>query len=217
MPIRLENLSKAYGTRSIFSDIHLEIADNEMIAVSGESGSGKSTLLNIIGLLEPFGHGSLVFDNLVNPPMNSLSATRLRRNKIGYLFQNYALAENLTVEQNLKFALAYQKRVHKQNAMHEALADVSLSDTILHQKVYQLSGGEQQRVAIARLFLKPCKVVLADEPTGSLDSKNRDVVISLLQRLHQQGKTVIIVTHDDVVANSCSRKIRIVDSELEEI
>lgn len=217
MPVHLENLSKSYGNRSIFSDLQLEIQDNDMIAVTGESGSGKSTLLNIIGLLEPFGEGKLIFDNYVNPMMNGFAATRLRRNKIGYLFQNYALAENLTVEQNLKFALAYQRQINKRSAIREALSAVFLPEAILHQKVYQLSGGEQQRVAIARLFLKPCKIVLADEPTGSLDRKNRDVVIKLLHGLHEQGKTVIIVTHDDIVADSCDRKVRIVNADLKEI
>lgn len=203
MAILLKNIYKAYGSHKIFENFSLEIGDGEMLAITGKSGRGKSTLLHMIGLLEPFQSGTLFLDDVKNPKMNSRQATLLRRNTIGYLFQNFALMENCTVEENLKWAMAYQRIKNKRKKMKEALEKTGLPADMLKRKVVELSGGEQQRVAIARLFLKPCSVVLADEPTGSLDEENRDRVIGLLQQLNTEGKTVVVVTHDSRVAAAC--------------
>lgn len=209
MPIILKDIRKTYGAHQILDHFHLTIDDGEMIAITGKSGSGKSTLLHIMGLLEPFDQGEFRFHQVVNPSIHSHKATLLRRHVIGYLFQNFALAENESVQENLKWALAYQRTEGATEKMEAALAQVGLPKGILRQKVRELSGGEQQRVAIARMTLKPFQVVLADEPTGSLDTENRDIVIEILRNLNRQGKTVVIVTHDRTVAQACSRMVRL--------
>ena len=209
MPIILKDINKSFGAHVILHDFNVTIQDGDMLAITGRSGKGKSTLLNIIGLLEPYQSGGLIFNDIRNPKINSRQATLLRRKTIGYLFQNFALMENCTVEENLRWALTYQPVKNKQQAIAQALETVNLPAELMKQKVVELSGGEQQRVAIARLFLKPCDVVLADEPTGSLDPSNRDLVISLLHQLHDAGKTVVIVTHDMLVANSCPKRLEL--------
>lgn len=209
MPIILKDMNKSFGNHTILEQFNLTISDGDMLAITGESGKGKSTLLNIIGLLEPYQSGTLIFNDMRNPKMNSRQATLLRRHTIGYLFQNFALMENCTVQENLSWALAYQKVKNRKQMIAQALEKVNLPAEIMKQKVIELSGGEQQRIAIARLFLKPCDVVLADEPTGSLDPANRDLVIALLHQLNDAGKTVVIVTHDIAVANSCAKRVEL--------
>lgn len=209
MPIILKDINKSFGSHTILTNFNLIISDGDMLAITGGSGKGKSTLLNIIGLLEPYQSGGLIFSDIRNPAINSKQAMLLRRNVLGYLFQNFALMENCTVEENLNWALAYQHVKNKKQRIGEALERVNLSSEMMKQKVVELSGGEQQRVAIARLFLKPCQVILADEPTGSLDPSNRDLVVSLLHQLHDAGKTVVIVTHDMMVANSCPKQLQL--------
>lgn len=209
MPIILKDISKSFGNHVILEHFNLTIEDGDMLAITGESGKGKSTLLNIIGLLESYQSGALIFNDIRNPKINSKQATLLRRSTIGYLFQNFALMENCTVEENLNWALAYQKVKNRKRMIAQALEKANLPAEMMKQKVVELSGGEQQRVAIARLFLKPCNVVLADEPTGSLDPTNRDLVISLLKQLNDGGKTVVIVTHDMLVAGSCPKRLEL--------
>ena len=170
----------------------------------------KSTLLNIIGLLEEFDDGELIIDGESSPYPNSSGANKILREKISYLFQNFALVDEETVEYNLKLGCKYVKGSKKEK-------ELSISETLKHvglngyekRKIYELSGGEQQRVAMARIMLKPSKIILADEPTGSLDEKNRDVVLDLLKTLNKEGKTIVLVTHDRYVASQCHRIINI--------
>lgn len=188
--IEIKNLNKAYGKHSIFQDFSLRIRDGEIAVISGESGAGKTTLLNIIGALEPFDGGQVVVNGIdINNPRNH---RKYFAEQVGFLFQNFVLIEELSVRKNLEF-------VRKANAsgipIEEALRRVGLLDKI-DIKVYTLSGGEQQRVALARLMIKKCNIILADEPTGSLDRKNADHVLSILESLNAEGKTVLIVTHD---------------------
>lgn len=192
----------------IFDNFSLEIQTGEFVAITGYSGCGKSTLLNIIGLLEDFDSGELIIDGDINVRPNSNFANKILREKIGYLFQNFALVDDETVQYNLKFALKYLNgsKKEKRYKMGKALAQVGLKG-YSDRKVYELSGGEQQRVAIARIMLKPSKIILADEPTGSLDEKNRDIVMHLLKILNSQGKTIVLVTHDKLVAQQCGRVI----------
>lgn len=206
--IELHNLSKSYGQKVLFNNFNLRVESGEMIAIMGESGKGKSTLLNMIGLLESQDNGDIMIHGCKNPGISSRKTTLLQRNIIGYLFQNFALVDNMTVGQNLDIALQYAKVEDKQTAKAEALREVGLPN-IMDQKIFTLSGGEQQRVAIARLMLKPCQLILADEPTGSLDARNRDAVSKLLCDLNAQGKTVLIVTHDKNVADICQRTIQL--------
>lgn len=206
--IKLEDIHKRYGKNVIFDDFNLSVKKGEMVAIVGDSGVGKSTLLNMIGLLERPDSGSLTICGEENPQINSKTTTLLQRNILGYLFQNYALVDNMTVNQNLDIALEYRKVKNRKLAKKQALERVGLSGK-LKNKVFELSGGEQQRIAIARLMLKPCEIILADEPTGSLDDNNRDIVIGLLKEFNEQGKTILIVTHDKAVSGVCEREVQL--------
>ena len=204
--IEIKNLNKKINDKVIFNNLNLTIEDGEMLAISGASGSGKTTLLNILGKLDKEYDGNIIIDN---KNLKTITQTNYLRNTIGYLFQNYALADNLTVTRNLDFSLKYSDDKSLE-AKENALEMVGLDPKeYLNKKIYTLSGGEQQRVALARLFLKPCSIILADEPTGSLDVKNRDVVLEILRKMNEHGKTVIVVTHDPYVLTVCNRVIKI--------
>ncbi|MCP2261313.1 putative ABC transport system ATP-binding protein [Streptoalloteichus tenebrarius] len=214
MPNHCELLGvrKQYGGRKILDDFSLQIEAGEMVALTGASGSGKSTLLNIIGLLDAPDGGEVRILGDRAPKPRSRAANRILRHHLGYLFQNFALIDSESVAHNLEIALTYSGRAtSKQRRIAEALEQVGLPGAE-ERKVFSLSGGEQQRVAVARLLLKPCDIVLADEPTGSLDAENRDIVLSLLRSLNEAGKTIVIATHDKVVAGSCSRLIALGDT-----
>ena len=170
------------------------------------NSSGKTTILNMLGLLVKPDGGEIYVAGIKNP--NQKQTLQLHRHTFGFLFQNYALMENETVADNLKIALEFQKKVDHNSKMKEALEFVKLRG-VMDKKIYQLSGGEQQRVALARLFIKEAKYILADEPTGNLDLKNRDIVFYLLKELNELGRTVIYVTHDLELANKAERQIQI--------
>ena len=208
--IQLTNMTKKYGQKIIFSDFNLKIDQGQMVAITGSSGSGKSTLLNIIGLIEGFDQGTYDFMGHINTKPNSRTAQRIIRSDISYLFQNFALIEDQTVAQNLLLALKYVHKAkdEKKKIIKSALANVGLK-TYLNRKVYELSGGQQQRVAVARAIIKPSKIILADEPTGSLDVQNRDEIFNLLTELNKKGKTIVIVTHDVELANRCKRVVEL--------
>lgn len=196
--IKVNHLEKKFGSHVLFQDLSFQIEQGEMVAIVGSSGCGKTTLLNILGLIEPFENGEVWINGKRVPKPNTRAAQRMMRDELSYLFQNFALIDTETVEKNLKLVAKNSQLIS------EVLKTVGLERT-LHQKVYELSGGEQQRVAIARILLKKGNIVLADEPTGSLDHENRDFVLRLLRDLCEQGKTVLIVTHDPVVAQACDR------------
>lgn len=208
MIIELKNINKNYGNKYLFKNLNFSIKKGEMIAITGASGSGKSTLLNIIGLIDKPNSGEVSICGNKNPYDKEKIKLNLFRNNIGYLFQNYALVDNYTVSKNLDIALEYVKGKDKKKLKEEALDKVGLLDK-LNNKVFELSGGEQQRVALARLILKKNDIILADEPTGSLDEDNKAIILRLLKELNNEGKTVVVVTHDKVVANMCDREINI--------
>ena len=206
--ISIQGLEKNFGKKTVFSRFNLEIPEGSFTVISGASGSGKSTLLNIIGLLEKKGKGETVHFGQKNIKPFSTKATNLLKDKIGYLFQNFALVDNATVEYNLKLAMEGHDTSKENNRVKEVLEAVGLAG-FEKKKVYQCSGGEQQRVAIARLMLKPCELILADEPTGSLDHENKMKVVDLLKGFQRAGKTVVLVTHDEDLMDLGEPLIRI--------
>lgn len=208
--VRLENICQKFNGNTIIENINFSINDGEMVAIMGKSGKGKTTLLNIMGLIAKPSEGDLYLFNKKNVDIHSKEAMLLRRNKIGYLFQNYGLVEDETVKWNLNIALEYKKlskneRVQK---IKEALKMLHL-EKLIDKHVYKLSGGEQQRIAMLKLYLQESQLILADEPTGSLDKENRDVIIQMLKDFNNEGKTIVIVTHDNHIAQTCSRVINI--------
>jgi len=208
--LTLKNVSKEYNKISVLSNVNLIVKSGEMIAVMGESGKGKTTLLNIIGLISDKSGGDITIYDYNNPRINSKESMLLRRNKIGYLFQNYGLIDDESVLWNLKLALTYKKmsKKEKNDKIDNLLNEFNILK-LKNKKVYQLSGGEQQRIALIRLILQESNLILADEPTGSLDEENRNFVISVLKKLNDGGKTIIIVTHDSYVGSQCERIVNI--------
>lgn len=197
------SLTKKFGDRLLFDNLSFTIETGEFACFSGESGKGKTTLLNMIGQIEPPTSGQIRYDG--KEVHTSRDRLAFLATKVGFIFQNFALVEGKTVSQNLEFV----KKKNRQNiSVEEALERVGLSDK-LHAKVYTLSGGEQQRVALARLYIKKADIILADEPTGSLDRHNADLVMSILKDLNSQGKTIVLVTHDDAIKERCNRIIEL--------
>lgn len=190
MTIEIVNVTKKYGSKEIFTDLNLTFEAGKSYALIGGSGSGKSTLLNIIGRLEKIDSGKVLVDK------QDIWKTKERtyfKNTIGYVFQNYSLIENKTVYDNLKL-LNKDKKI-----ISEILEKVGLSTDYLKHKIYELSGGQAQRVAIARMLMKPRKIILADEPTGALDSEIGNEIINLLLSEAAKNNYVIIETHDPAV------------------
>lgn len=189
--IEIQNIRKSFGDNILFNNYSLYIKKGEFVIISGESGSGKTTLLNMIGALEKVDSGKILVNGIdIARRKNQL---RYYRDTVGFLFQNFVLLEDKTVFQNLNII---QKQSQSGITIEDALQKVGLEDKI-DSKVYTLSGGEQQRVALARLIIKKCSLILADEPTGSLDRKNGEKVITILEQMREEGRTVVLVTHND--------------------
>lgn len=206
----LIDVNKTYAGKQVLKQFSLSIKKGELVAITGKSGSGKSTVMNVIGLLEKPDSGAIHLFGEENPSTNGKKVNLILRNKLSYLFQNFALMDNDTISTNLDVALVYAKKSKREKeALKKGVLNQVGLDLSMNQRICELSGGEQQRVAIARLLLKPCELILADEPTGSLDAQNRDEILKLLQALNQSGKTIVIVTHDPVVTNLCERVIHL--------
>lgn len=206
----LIDVSKTYGERRILNKINLAVSEGEMVAITGKSGSGKTTILNIMGLLEKPDGGDIRLFGENSPRVGSTRANQLLRTRLSYLFQSYALIDNETIDYNLEIPLIYARKSKKEKQkMKMAVLEKVGLNIPLKQKIYGLSGGEQQRVAIARILLKPCNLILADEPTGSLDTDNRNEIVRILTDLNRAGKTIIIVTHDSYIAEACHRTIKL--------
>ena len=192
MTIDLLNVSKSFGSKKIFTDLNLKFESGKSYALIGGSGSGKSTLLNIIGRLEKIDSGNVLVDE---QDIWKIKERTFFKNTVGYVFQNYSLIDNKTVYDNLKLITKDKKTIT------DVLEKVGLSSDYLHQKIYELSGGQAQRVAIARMLMKPRKIILADEPTGALDGEIGKEIIRLLLNEKDEDKYVIIATHDPAVYN----------------
>ena len=212
--IRLEHVSKLYpakadgeGAIRALDDISLAVEPGEWLAVMGPSGSGKSTLVNLVGCLDRPNSGNIWLDGQNLAALSSSELNRIRAEKIGFIFQHYHLLPYLTALENVMLAQYLHSMTDESEAL-EALARVGLRERAQHLPAH-LSGGEQQRVCIARALINDPKIVLADEPTGNLDAQNEEIVLRLLRELHQQGRTIVMVTHDPVVARLADRRLEL--------
>lgn len=202
--IRIQSLKKVFDDRVLFDNFQLEIPDGEFVILSGKSGAGKTTLLNMIGGLEPLSDGEIHVDSYAFTK-HSKTPRSYFQTKVGFLFQNYGLVDNKSVIQNLNIV---QKKSRTDISPEQALKNVGMEHAA-NQYVYKLSGGEQQRVALARLMLKKCDIILADEPTGSLDWENAVRVIDIIKELNRMGKTIIMVTHDQRLLSAAERIVQL--------
>ncbi|QKE05958.1 ABC transporter ATP-binding protein [Bacillus cereus] len=215
--IQLVNVAKGFGKNnfSALKDINLTIEKGEMIAIMGPSGSGKSTLLNIIGLIDSPSAGKYFLDGMDTSTLKS-NYHKYRNMEVGFVFQNFSLLDDYTVVENVTLPLVYRRISHKKRMKisKEMLKMVGLERHI-NKYPYELSGGEQQRTAIARALAQDTKIILADEPTGALDQENGKKIMSILKEINKQGKTVLVVTHDQKVAAYCQRTIRLLDGNIQ--
>jgi putative ABC transport system ATP-binding protein len=216
--MKLNNMVKTYpmGKRelTVLQGVSLTVEKGEMVAVMGASGSGKSTLLNMIGLLDRPTSGSYVLDGKEVSNLGSKELSLVRGQKIGFIFQSFNLIPYLSAMSNVELGQKYANKISPQKAM-EALTRVGLADRINHRP-FEMSGGEQQRVAVARALAKDPPVILADEPTGNLDSKSSKEIITILSDLHaEQNITLIMITHDPNIAHYCQRIVHLKDGQIE--
>lgn len=204
MTIRVHDITCAFGDRQILSHFSATFSSGRVTAVTGSSGSGKTTLLNLLGGLTTPTSGSIEFGQIDIATLSSRKRRKFRRAYVGYLFQDYGLVPDLTVEDNIKIA---QPRLPR-STLAATLAEVGLGGSE-KQTVSQLSGGEQQRIALARLILTKPRIVLADEPTGSLDRKNSQLVMKKLREFAEQGAVVVVATHSAYIADSADEVVTI--------
>ncbi|CAM1659225.1 ABC transporter ATP-binding protein [Streptococcus oralis subsp. tigurinus] len=194
--IELQHIWKQFGSRIIFSDLNLNFQSGMVYALIGDSGCGKTTLLNMLAKLETFDKGEIIYKG---KSLTSLKNEEFYRNELGYLFQNFGLLESQTIRENLELGLIgkkQNKKQEKERLLLQALQAVRLDYLSLNQKIYELSGGEAQRVALAKIILKNPPLILADEPTASLDPKNSKEIMEILLELRNANRTIIIATHN---------------------
>src|SRR6267143_2491848 len=217
--LQLEGVTKVFTTDEVethaLAGIHLEIQRGEYVSISGPSGCGKSTLLAILGLLDTPSDGKYVLNQTPVEMLKMRDRARIRNREIGFIFQAFNLIGDLTVYENVELPLTYRNMPSRERKMHvlEALERVGMSHRMKHYPS-QLSGGQQQRVAVARALVGQPSILLADEPTGNLDSKNSEAVIELLKELHGEGATICMVTHDPRYAGIADRTVHLVDGRI---
>jgi ABC-type lipoprotein export system ATPase subunit len=219
--LALQGVTKSYGQGDarvqVLHGLDLEVRPGEFVAIMGPSGSGKSTLLNILGCLDRPTGGAYLLDGEDVARFNDDQLSRIRNGRIGFIFQSYNLIAQLTVLENVKVPVLYRARGAGGDAARaeQLLNTVGLSHRLTHRPA-QLSGGECQRVAIARALVNDPILILADEPTGNLDSKTGAEVLEMLEGLHRQGRTIVLITHDAAVAKRAGRTVRLQDGRLKE-
>ena len=213
--VRLESLSRHYGTLRALDEVNLEIKAGEWLAVMGPSGSGKSTLVNLLGALDQPTAGRMFVDDVELSSLSEPERVRFRREKVGIIFQQFHLLPYLDALENVMIAQHYHSMADPREAM-EALERVGLADRARHRPA-QLSGGEQQRVCVARALINRPSLVLADEPTGNLDAENEDRVLGLLQSLHADGHTLVTVTHAPKIGNLADRRVELNHGRLSDL
>lgn len=218
--LKIENLTKTYNYKksnafTALKDVSLEVEDGEMLAIIGKSGAGKSTLLHIIGCIDKFEKGSYIIDGTDVHSLSDNKLAKIRNEKVGIVMQDFALIDEYSVIENVMIPLNFSKKKlgkPKELAM-KALERVGLAN-LAKKPVSKLSGGQKQRVAIARAIVNDPSFILADEPTGALDTKTSSEIMELFSELNKSGKTVIIITHDLTVADKCKRKVEISDGRI---
>lgn len=203
--LEIKNVSKIYGPLKALDNVNLTVENGEWLAIMGPSGSGKSTMMNIIGCMDKPSLGEVILDGVDIAKESSKKLTEIRRDKIGLIFQQFHLVNYLTAVENVMVSQYYHSMPDEKEAL-EALERVGLKDRAKHLPS-QLSGGEQQRVCIARALINHPEIILADEPTGNLDEANENIVIDIFKQLHRQGTTLIVVTHDPEVAEVAQRTV----------
>ena len=219
--IQLNNIRKVYATKDMetvaLRDINLTIETGEFVAVMGPSGCGKSTLMNLLGMIDTASEGQYLFDGEDITDFSEKKLVQMRKANLGFIFQSFNLIDELTVEDNVALPLRYLKvpKSTRESRVREALELVGLNHRARH-KPSQLSGGQQQRVAVARAVIADPKLILADEPTGNLDSQNGDDVMELLRLLNEQGSTILMVTHSEKDASKAHRVIRMLDGQIQD-
>lgn len=218
--VQIEDLSKIYnpGENEVraLDHVNLEIEDREFVAIIGHSGSGKSTLMNMLGCLDVPTSGTYRLHGKDVSDLSDDELSDIRNKEIGFVFQGFNLIQNLTALENVELPLIYRKvgKAKREELAVQALEKVGLGHRMDHRPA-QMSGGQQQRVAIARAIAQAPPIILADEPTGNLDSASTDEIMQILKELHQEGRTVIIITHDNDIAKQASRRILIKDGRVE--
>ena len=219
--IRMQDIKKVFYTDEVethaLSGIHLEIRRGEYVSIAGPSGSGKSTLLAIIGLLDSPTEGEYLLNNQQVANIGVAERARIRNREIGFIFQNFNLIGDLTVYENVELPLTYRgmSAAERKQRVQQSLERVGMSHRMKHYPS-QLSGGQQQRVAVARALAGSPSILLADEPTGNLDSRNAEAVMELLRELHREGATICMVTHDPRFARHADRQIHLFDGRVVE-
>ncbi len=219
--IRMEGIKKVFYTDEVethaLSDVHFEITQGEYVAISGPSGCGKTTLLSILGLLDAPSGGKYELAGQAVATLGPAERAQVRNRQIGFIFQAFNLIGDLTVAENVELPLTYRDMPasERKDRVAKALERVGMSHRAKHYPM-QLSGGQQQRVAVARAVAGDPAILLADEPTGNLDSKNGEAVMSLLQELHQAGSTICMVTHDARYAQHADREVQLFDGKVVE-
>ncbi len=208
--VSIRNIQKKIQTRLIFSINEFTVNKGDFVTVKGRSGSGKTTLLNILGMNDTVSSGKYLFEGIEAERLKEKEKLKIKRNKISFLFQDFGLVEEETINFNLEIGLKYSglNKKEKEKQKKEALNNVNLNKK-LSTTISSLSGGEKQRVALARIILKPSILILADEPTGSLDPINRDIVTDILLKQSKNGKGVIIVTHDEELAKKGNKTLEL--------
>ena len=219
--IRIENLHKSYpmGNRSlhVLKGLNFNVEEGELVAIMGSSGSGKSTLLNILGMLDNYDEGSYTLGDVLIKKMDETKAAKYRNKFLGFVFQSFNLINYKNALENVVLPLYYQgvSRKEREEKALKYLNDVGLKEWANHLPT-ELSGGQKQRVAIARAMVSEPKLLLADEPTGALDSKTSKEVMDLIQKINKAGKTILVVTHEEDIAQMCSRIVRLKDGVIVE-
>mgnify|MGYP004659328317 FL=1 len=216
--IRMNKVTKEYGKHEncirALSEIDFKVNRGEFVAITGSSGSGKTTLLNILGCMDRPTSGSYMINGRETASLSSSEQAKIRNQTFGFVMQNYALIDHFSVYKNVELPLKYARKIKaRETRISELLKALNIEDK-KNQITNSLSGGQKQRVAIARALVNDAEIILADEPTGALDTKNGIQVMEILSGLHQQGKTIIMVTHNPELLGYCSRTVKIEDGKI---